>query len=183
MKRAELFCLKVIHSLQIVFTEQSQSDSVQEIIESRRQNFRTESERRAAAAKERALQSYHKSKEHKDSGDVVFRAVPVSVVAEPTLAMSAKATGTERGRSSAKGDIKSAQSVKDAKKSFEAKAQEVTATTTGPLNRALQPRGSRQADAGSKPKESGARPKESGDKPKPTATAADKKKMGALTGR
>lgn len=116
---------------------------------------------------------------------MVFRAVPVSVVAEPTLAMSAKATGTERGRSPVTGAVKSAQSVKDAKKSFEAKAQEVTATATGPLNRALQPRGSRQADAGSKPKESGARPKESGDKPKPTVatTAADKKKMGALTGK
>lgn len=115
---------------------------------------------------------------------MVFRAVPVSVVAESTLSMSAKATATERGRSPVRGEVKSAQSVKDAKKSFEAKAQEVTATTTGPLNRALQPRGSRQAAAGSKPKESGARPKESDDKPKSAvaATGADKKKMGALTG-
>ena len=169
-----------------IFSEQSQSESIQDIVESRRQNFIAESEKRAAAAKERALSAHQK----RENGDIVFRAVPVSVVAEPTLSMSAKASGTEREKPALTVDIKNAQHVKDTKKSFEAKEQDIKASNVAlpksPLNRALQPRGgagSRQADAGTKPKESGARPKEMGDKPKSVPTVADKKKMGALTGK
>ena len=152
----------------------------QDIVESRRQNFIAQSERRAAAAKEKALSARQK----KDNGDVVFRAVPVSVVAEPTLSMSAKASGVDRGKPVKTVDVKGAQHVKDAKKSIEAKESELSASKSA-LNRALQPRGgasARQADAGTKPRESGARPKDMGDKPKPVPTGVDKKKMGALTG-
>lgn len=150
--------------------------SAKDIIESRRQNFLAESERRAAAAKEKALSAHQK----KQNADVVFRAVPVSVVAEPTLSVSAKVSGTQRGLSPLRGDAKSEQSVMEKKKSFETKEAEIKASTA-PLNRALQPRWSRQADAGSKPEKSGAMPKDTGDVPKPV-TVVDKKKMGALTG-
>ena len=171
------------------FSEQSQSDSVQELVESRRQKFLAEAERRANIAKERALGL--PSRQKKSSGDVVFRAVPVSVVAEPTLSMSMKASGgIQRGRSPARTDrtdTKTEQSVKDKKKSFEAKEEEMKVSSAA-LNRALQPRGSgkadagsRVADAGTRPKETGTRLKDTGDKPKPI-TAVDKKKMGALTG-
>ena len=164
----------------IYVTEQSQSDSVQELVESRRQNFLAEAERRANIAKERALGL--PSQQKKSSDDVVFRAVPVSVVAEPTLSMSASA-GIQRGRSPARTDkakitTKTEQSVKDKKKSFEAKEAE--------MNRALQPRGkadsgSRHADAGTRPSDKGTRAKDTGSQPK-TFTAPDRKKMGALTG-
>ena len=105
-------------------------------------------------------------------------------MAEPTLSMSTTASAAiQRGRSTARTDkpktnTKNEPSVKDKKKSFEAKEAEMT--------RALQPRGkadagSRLADAGTRPSDKGTRPKDTGDRPK-SFTAVDKKKMGALTG-
>ena len=150
-------------------------DKLQDIIEARRHNFMVQSERRAAAAKERALGGHQK----KEDSQSIFRAVPVNVVAEPTLSMSVKsgdgkqADNRERSHNiptlSAKTAAapKGAKSVNEKKKSFEAKEKEIKASMANkPLNRALTPRGSESPQA----KDSGTNPLEgrSREQSKPT---------------
>ena len=135
----------------------SKSDSVQDIVEARKLNFMVQSERVAAAAKERALSKGNKAGDEHP----VFRAVPVNVVAAPTLSMSVNVPGTENGKvpsaiqtkanvpGTENGKVPSAiqtkatGSVSAAKKNFEAKEKENTLPVSSklPLNRALQPRG------------------------------------------
>ncbi|XP_045199776.2 uncharacterized protein LOC123554020 isoform X5 [Mercenaria mercenaria] len=135
------------------------SDSLLEIVEARKHNFMVQTERRAAAAKERALAAQRTEDKHQ-----VFRAVPVNVVAAPTLSMSVNTSGAEKGKSPSLFQTKSANSLTTEKKSFELKEKEVKEVTSSKaLNRALQPRGSdspRTSDLGAKSHDSGAKPRE-----------------------
>ncbi|XP_060578889.1 protein piccolo-like isoform X4 [Ruditapes philippinarum] len=137
----------------------SKSDSLQEIVEARRHNFMVQTERRAAAAKERALAA-----QRTETGHQVFRAVPVNVVREPTLSMSVSSAAAERGKSPTTVQSKGANLFSTEKKYFELKEKEAsTSSSSKPLNRALQPRGwepPKTSDCSSKSHDGGAMPRE-----------------------
>ena len=104
--------------------------SIEQIIEARKHNFMIECGQRAAAAKERALAQF----QSKNSQHPVFRAVPVSVVAEPKLSISVDTTNAEKSKPSAINfTSKGANSVFNAKKSFETKEKEPPARVTVPI--------------------------------------------------
>lgn len=119
-----------------------------------------QSERRAAAAKERALAAQLTDETHQ-----VFRAVPVNVVAEPTLSMSVNVSGADRGRSPKTIQAKGVNSFSADWKTFDSKEKESkTLTSSKSLNRALQPRGPdspRASDVVAKSHDSGAKPEKS----------------------
>ncbi|KAL4219939.1 hypothetical protein ACF0H5_020350 [Mactra antiquata] len=153
--------------------ETSKSDSLQQIIEARRHNFLVQSEKRAVAAKERALAQFSSNR---DDTHQTFRAVPVSIVAEPTLSMSAKVSGPERGKSPTAIHPKGVKSLYekpstsfDPKETFQSQDKSKTSAasmsaTNKALNRALQPRSGESPwakDSGTKPPDSGTKPKES----------------------
>ncbi|WAR28283.1 CE295-like protein [Mya arenaria] len=115
--------------------------------EARRHNFMVGTDRREAAAKERNLGQNRK----KNNDQQVFRAVPVNVVAEPTLSMAVKSGAPEKGKSLQTTSPRGIKAVSDKKKSFEAKENEMKESMSNKsLNRALQPRG---ADGGTDPAE------------------------------
>ncbi|XP_052783812.1 serine/arginine repetitive matrix protein 2-like isoform X3 [Mya arenaria] len=123
------------------------ADRLQNIIEARRHNFMVGTDRREAAAKERNLGQNRK----KNNDQQVFRAVPVNVVAEPTLSMAVKSGAPEKGKSLQTTSPRGIKAVSDKKKSFEAKENEMKESMSNKsLNRALQPRG---ADGGTDPAE------------------------------
>ncbi|XP_052218468.1 uncharacterized protein LOC127836082 isoform X3 [Dreissena polymorpha] len=154
--------------------DSSRADNLQQIIEARKHNFMVQSERRAAAAKERALGQ----RVSKDNDHQLFRAVPVSIVAEPTLSMAVSSSKAERGRSPTKSPRREKPAGSSDRKSIlEAKEKEekdhklattataATSVSSKSLNRALQPRGSespRPKDSGTDPSESGSRAKDHG---------------------
>lgn len=105
---------------QCLFADSSKSDNIQRIVDARRHNFMIQGEQKAAAAKERALAQFQSQKE----GHPVFRAVPVNVVAEPTLSMAVNTNSAERGKSPTSflaTSSKGVKSVMDTKRTFEAK--------------------------------------------------------------
>lgn len=126
-----------------------------------------ESKQRAEAAKERALAGRLGNDTHQ-----TFRAVPVNVVAEPTLSMSVNTSSSERGRSPITIQAMGAKATTDSKKDFEPKEtfqddekeRKTSASSSNKaLNRALQPRSGESPRA----KDSGTKPPDSGTKPKP----------------